>query len=116
MVCPSTRYGRRGLRAATSRLRFRVTDLHDNPCIQAPHVLVSFLSDNQIEGDVMHGLFKGVVLGAVTSTLVLTAATAFAGSGIGGVFNPGQTNTVNETTTLTGAKTAGAQLHIENTR
>src|SRR2546423_5871093 len=63
----------------------------------------------------MRGLFRDVVLGAVTSTLVLTAATALAGSGIGGVFNLGQTNTVNETTTLTGAKAAGAELQVQNT-
>src|SRR5438046_348523 len=63
----------------------------------------------------MRGLFKGVVLGAVTSTLVLTAAAALAGNGIGGIFNLGQTNTVDETTTLTGAKAGGAQLVVQNT-
>ena len=63
----------------------------------------------------MRGMFKGVVLGAVTSTLVLAAASALAGSGIGGIFNLGQTNTVDETTTLTGAKAAGAELVVQNT-
>jgi len=38
--------------------------------------------------------FKGVVLGAVTSTLVLGAAAALAGTGVGDVFNREQTNTV----------------------
>ncbi len=57
---------------------------------------------------------KGVVLGAVTSVLVLVAATAFAGTGIGGVFNLGQTNSVNARTQLNGA-TANALLGISNT-
>jgi hypothetical protein len=61
-----------------------------------------------------HPFFKGVALGAITSTVVLIAATALAGTGIGGVFNLGKTNTVNETTTLTGAK-AGKQLQVTNT-
>lgn len=59
-------------------------------------------------------LFKGVVLGALTSTLVLTAASALAGTGIGGVFNLGRTNTVNATSSLTGAK-AGKMLQVTNT-
>src|SRR5436305_4382206 len=46
---------------------------------------------------------------------MLAATTAIAGSGIGGIFNLGQTNTVDETTTLTGAKAAGAQLLVQNT-
>jgi hypothetical protein len=58
-------------------------------------------------------LLKGVVLGAATSTLVLTAASALAGSGVGGVFNLGQTNPVNGTSTLSGTS-AGAQLKVTN--
>ncbi len=58
--------------------------------------------------------FKGIVLGAVTSMLVLMAATAFAGTGIGGVFNLGQTNTVNARSNLNGA-TAAPLLGINNT-
>jgi hypothetical protein len=57
---------------------------------------------------------KGVVVGAITSTVVLMAATAFAGTGIGAVFNLGQTNTVNATSTLTGSQ-AGAMLQVTNT-
>src|SRR5207237_6040597 len=70
---------------------------------------------NEMKGGGMRGLCKGVVLGAVTSTLVLTAAAALAGTGIGGIFNLGQTNTVDETTTLTGAKANRAELVVQNT-
>jgi hypothetical protein len=58
--------------------------------------------------------FKGVVLGAITSTLVLVGATALAGNGVGGVFNLGRTNRVDATSTLTGAA-AGKMLQITNT-
>jgi hypothetical protein len=58
---------------------------------------------------------KGALAGGVGATAVLAASTAIAGNGIGGVFNLGQTNTVNETTKLTGAKAAGAQLQVQNT-
>lgn len=58
--------------------------------------------------------FNGVVLGAVTSTAVLMSATAVAGTGVGAVFDLGQTNTVNATSTLTGS-TAGKLLQVTNT-
>jgi hypothetical protein len=58
---------------------------------------------------------KGAFAGGVGATAVLAATAAFAGTGIGGVFNLGQTNTVNETTTLTGAKAGAAQLKVQNT-
>jgi hypothetical protein len=58
---------------------------------------------------------KGALAGGVGATAMLAATAAIAGSGIGGVFNLGQTNTVNETTKLTGAKAAGAQLEVQNT-
>jgi hypothetical protein len=58
--------------------------------------------------------FKGVLLGATVSSLVLTAATALAGTGVGAVFNLGRTNKVNAQSTLTGA--AGRRiLQITNT-
>ena len=60
------------------------------------------------------GFVKGVVTGAATSTVVLMAATALAGTGVGGVFNLGRNNSVNATTTLTGA-TAGKSLQVTNT-
>ena len=58
--------------------------------------------------------FKGVALGAAVSIFVLLAASALAGTGIGAVFNLGQTNTVNATSTLTGA-TANPELQVTNT-
>src|SRR4051794_11651887 len=58
---------------------------------------------------------KGAFAGGVGATVVLGATAAFAGNGIGAVFNLGQTNTVDETTTLTGAKAAGAELQVQNT-
>src|SRR4051794_25313659 len=58
---------------------------------------------------------KGAFAGGVGATVVLGATAAFAGNGIGAVFNLGQTNTVDETTTLTGAKASGAELVVQNT-
>src|SRR4051812_22603306 len=63
----------------------------------------------------VHTFVKGAFSGGVGAAVVLGAAAAFAGSGIGGVFNLGQANTVNETSTLTGAKSGGAQLQVTNT-
>jgi hypothetical protein len=59
-------------------------------------------------------LFKGVVLGSVCSALVFVASSALAGSGVGGVFNLGVSNSVDAKTTLTGASPA-AQLQVTNT-
>ena len=56
-------------------------------------------------------LFKGVVIGAIVATVVSTAAAAVAGTGIGAVFNLGQTNAVNAESTLQGNAT-GANLQI----
>ena len=53
---------------------------------------------------------KGVVVGAVVSVVVLAASSAFAGTGIGGVFNLGKTNSVNATTTLQGSSSKTLQL------
>jgi hypothetical protein len=62
----------------------------------------------------MRGAFvKGVAVGAATSTVVLMAATAFAGTGIGAPFNLGKTNAVNATSTLTGS-TGGGMLEVRN--
>ena len=57
---------------------------------------------------------KGVLMGAVVSTVVLAATAAFAGTGVGGIFNLGTANTVNNTSTLTGS-TNGRQLQVTNT-
>lgn len=46
--------------------------------------------------------------------VVLVAANALAGTGVGGIFNLGQTNSANQTSTLTGASN-GAQLQVTNT-
>jgi hypothetical protein len=59
-------------------------------------------------------MFKGVVLGAIVSTVILFAATAMAGTGIGGVFNLGKTNNVNAQSTLKGS-TGKRNLQLSNT-
>ena len=51
---------------------------------------------------------------ATLAAVFFTTTTALAGSGVGGVFNLGQTNTVNAKTTLTGA-TSDVQLLVQNT-
>lgn len=56
---------------------------------------------------------KGIALGAVVSALTLVSTSAFAGSGIGGVFNLGKANSVDKTTTLQGS-TNGQQLRVVN--
>jgi hypothetical protein len=57
---------------------------------------------------------RRLFLGAAAAALLLTTATALAGSGVGGVFNLGQTNTVGATSTLSG-ETAAPQLTLKNT-
>ena len=54
------------------------------------------------------GFVKGVAVGAVVATVVLIATSAVAGTGIGGVFNLGKTNSVDASSTLTGA--AGSKM------
>ena len=58
--------------------------------------------------------YKGIVLGAAVSVLVLVASAAVAGTGVGGIFNLGVSNTVNGTSALSGV-TPGAQLQVANT-
>src|SRR6266545_46220 len=53
------------------------------------------------------------VLGAIATALILFVPTALAGSGVGAVFNRGQVNPVDATTTLKGTS-AGAQLQVMN--
>jgi hypothetical protein len=57
--------------------------------------------------------FKGVALGAAVSVVTIAATAAFAGTGVGGVFNLGKTNTVDATTALSGT-VRGAQLDVSN--
>jgi len=59
-------------------------------------------------------LFRGVVLGAVVATLVLIAATALAGTGVGATFNLGRTNTVDAQSILRGSVDQRS-LQITNT-
>jgi hypothetical protein len=62
----------------------------------------------------MGGSFlRGVVVGLVCA-LLGGATVALAGSGVGGVFNLGVSNSVDAKTTLTGAS-PGAQLRVDNT-
>jgi hypothetical protein len=61
----------------------------------------------------MKGFFRGVVLGSITSAVVLLAASAFGGTGIGAVFNLGRTNTVNHQSTLKG-NAAAPMLQVAN--
>jgi hypothetical protein len=57
--------------------------------------------------------FKGTVLGAVVAVVMAGATAAVAGTGVGGAFNLGQTNTVNAPSALSGA-TNSAQLKVAN--
>jgi hypothetical protein len=56
---------------------------------------------------------KTAALAGIVAALAATATVAFAGSGIGGVFNLGQTNSVNQPSVLAGT-TAGAQAVFYN--
>ena len=55
------------------------------------------------------------LLGAGAAALVLATTTAFAGSGVGDVFNLGQTNTVDAQSTLTGNPGANPLLKLTST-
>jgi hypothetical protein len=56
---------------------------------------------------------KGVFLGAVVASVTVIASAAFAGTGIGSVFNLGRANVVNASTVLQGT-TNGQQLRVVN--
>ena len=57
---------------------------------------------------------KTAVVSALVGAITATGTVALAGTGIGGIFNLGQPNTVNATSSLSGAST-GAQLQVTNT-
>jgi len=57
--------------------------------------------------------FRGAVLGAALAALALLSTTALAGSGVGGVFNLGVTNTVDATSKLNGTATS-SMLDVSN--
>jgi len=63
----------------------------------------------------MKGTLRGIVIGSACSMLVLVVATAVAGTGVGSLFNLGQTNTVDAQSILTGNAGAAAQFRVENT-
>jgi hypothetical protein len=58
--------------------------------------------------------FKGALVGGIAGAVMAAGTAALAGTGVGGVFNLGQPNTVNGTSSLAGA-TAGPQLKVQNT-
>ena len=53
-------------------------------------------------------------LAGALAAVLITTTSALAGSGVGGVFNLGQTNTVNGTSVLTGTSAGGPQLKVLN--
>jgi hypothetical protein len=57
--------------------------------------------------------FKGVALGSAVSLMTLAATAAFAGTGVGKVFNLGESNRVNARSQLEGA-TPSAVLNVTN--
>jgi hypothetical protein len=57
---------------------------------------------------------KGAAVGGIIGVFVAAAAIALAGTGVGGIFNLGQENTVNAQTSLKGAVAGNAQLRVEN--
>jgi hypothetical protein len=61
----------------------------------------------------MSAHLKSAVVGAIAALFVVAATSAFAGSGVGDVFNLGQGNSVDATSRLTGT-TSGAQLQFSN--
>jgi hypothetical protein len=56
---------------------------------------------------------KGAVVGGAVAALVMVSTSAVAGSGVGGVFNLGKSNTVNASTSLSGS-TSGKSLQVTN--
>jgi hypothetical protein len=57
---------------------------------------------------------KGAAVGGIAGAFVAAATIALAGTGVGGVFNLGQENTVNAQSTLRGSVAGSAQLRVEN--
>jgi len=61
----------------------------------------------------MNDKLKGVVVGSTCSMIVFLAGSALAGNDVGGIFNLGQQNTVDATSSLAGS-VAGPQLRVTN--
>ena len=62
----------------------------------------------------MKTFYKGALVGGLAAAVVLLATAAIAGTGVGGIFNLGQTNTVNAPSSLKGS-THAQNLRITNT-
>ena len=62
----------------------------------------------------MKAYLKGAAVGGIAAAFVLVGTSALAGSGIGGIFHLGKTNTVNAKSTLKGSTTS-KNLQITNT-
>jgi hypothetical protein len=58
--------------------------------------------------------FKAGIVGGIVGAVIATSAVALAGSGVGGVFSLGVSNSVDAKTTLAGAS-PGIQLEVKNT-
>ena len=74
-------------------------------------------SSRQKMGSTSIGLFRrlrGPLAGAAAISLVFMTATALGGSGVGGVFNLGQTNTVDAQSQLIGNVGGNPELRVEN--
>ncbi len=63
----------------------------------------------------MKRLLIGIVAGAILAVVALFGGAAIAGTGIGAVFNLGETNTVNKQSVLTGASNTGPLFKVTNT-
>src|SRR5262245_20677171 len=58
-------------------------------------------------------MLKSILVGLGGACALVATTTALAGSGVGGIFNLGVTNTVNAVSVLTGA-TSGSMLEVRN--
>jgi hypothetical protein len=74
------------------------------------------LADPTRKEDAMPANLKPILyaLGGALAAVLVTATTALAGSGVGGVFNLGEVNTVNAQTSLSGNAGGNPQLRVEN--
>jgi hypothetical protein len=62
----------------------------------------------------MHRTLKAAVVGGITGAFVAAATVAVAGTGVGGIFNLGQTNSVDAQSELSGTVDGPAQLYVNN--
>jgi hypothetical protein len=87
---PSLDYGQSASRGVDT------TGPHASTRCQTVGQTVGLTSD---PGVTIKQMLKGGTAGAILVTVVLFSGAAFAGTGLGGVFNLGQTNQVNAATT-----------------